>query len=98
MARNGAAGQGRSATEARGLNPAQDGPLRRRTVEEGTGGEPHGRIPKPRVVGSNPIARSSSTTTRVSAVSHSPEPGEKANAHPLCEAIEVFLMTKQVAG
>ncbi len=56
------------------------------------------RLPKPRVVGSNPIARSSPVLTRVSAVSPTPEPGEKANAHPLREVVEAFLLTKQVAG
>ena len=56
------------------------------------------RLPKPRVVGSNPIARSNQHQDCVSAVSPSPEPGEKANAHPLREAVEAFLLTKQVAG
>ncbi len=49
-------------------------------------------------MGSNPIARSSPDRVRVSdveAVSKSPE---KANAHPLREAVEAFLLTKQVAG
>jgi len=49
-------------------------------------------------VGSNPIARSNPVLTRVSAVSPPPEPGAKANAHPLREAVEAFLLTKQVAG
>ncbi len=49
-------------------------------------------------MGSNPIARSNPVLTRVSAVSPSPEPGEKANAHPLREPVEAFLLTKQVAG
>jgi len=33
-----------------------------------------------------------------SAVSPPPEPGEKANAHPLWEFVEAFLLTKHVAG
>ena len=49
-------------------------------------------------MGSNPIARSNPVLTRVSAVSPSPEPGEKANAHPLRETVEAFLLTKQVGG
>ena len=49
-------------------------------------------------MGSNPIARSNPVLTRVSAVSPSPERDEKANAHPLREAVEAFLLTKQVAG
>jgi len=56
------------------------------------------RLPKPRVVGSNPIARSNPVLTRVSAVSPPPEPREKANAHPFRETVEAFLLTKQVAG
>jgi hypothetical protein len=32
------------------------------------------------------------------AISTSPKPGEKANAHPLHEAVEAFLLTKQIAG
>jgi integrase len=31
-------------------------------------------------------------------ISASPKPGEKANAHPLHEAVEAFLLTKQIAG
>ncbi len=31
-------------------------------------------------------------------ISPSPKPGEKANAHPLHEAVEAFLLVKQVAG
>ncbi len=32
------------------------------------------------------------------AVSPSPKPAQKADAHPLCEAVQGFLLTKQVAG
>ncbi len=49
-------------------------------------------------MGSNPIARSNPHQDCVSAVSTVPESGEKANAHPLREAIEAFLLTKQVTG
>ncbi len=56
------------------------------------------RLPKPRAVGSNPIARSNADPTRVSAVSPSSKPGEKADAHPLLEVAAAFLLCKRVAG
>jgi site-specific recombinase XerD len=55
-------------------------------------------LPKQRVVGSTPIARSNSIGTRVSAVSPLSKPAEKADAHPLTSAVDAFLLTKRVAG
>ena len=61
--------------------------------------DPAGRRPaEPKVVGSSPAGRANPPPMRVSAVSASPKPGEKASAHPLSEAVEAFLLTKQVAG
>ncbi len=67
-------------------------------AQGGTMGETPRRIPKPRVVGSNPIARSNAGQDCVSAISPSPETAEKADAHPLREAAEALLLAKQVAG
>ncbi len=49
-------------------------------------------------MGSNPIARSSPILTRGFDVSPSSEPVEKANAHPLNEAVDAFLLSKRVGG
>lgn len=49
-------------------------------------------------MGSSPAGRAKPVPTQVSAVESSPKPGEKAKAHSLREAIEAFLLTKQVAG
>ena len=65
-------------------------------MEFGGGGE-H-RPPRPLVVGSIPSGPAKPSPTRVSAVAPLAEPAEKADAHPLSEAVEAFLLTKQVAG
>jgi len=49
-------------------------------------------------VGSSPPGRANSIRTRVSAIETPQERAEKANAHPLHEAIEAFLLTKRVGG
>lgn len=49
-------------------------------------------------MGSSPAGRANAVPTRVSAVEASPKPGEKANAHPLQQALGAFLLTKQVSG
>ncbi len=49
-------------------------------------------------MGSSPSGRANAVPTRVSAVENSSKPGEKANAHPLSDAVESFLLTKQVGG
>ncbi len=56
------------------------------------------RLPKPRVVGSNPIARSNPHPERVLRTPGLSETHQKADAHPLREAADAFLLTKQVAG
>ena len=56
------------------------------------------RPPKPLVGGSIPSGPANASPARVSAVSPSPNPGEKAYAHPLRDAVEVFLLTKRVGG
>jgi len=56
------------------------------------------RLPKPRVAGSNPVARSNPHPERVFAISTTSETDEKADAHPLKQAVEAFLLTKRVAG
>ena len=49
-------------------------------------------------MGSSPAGRAKPYPARVSAVSPSPEPAEKADAHPLAQAVEAFLFGKRVAG
>ncbi len=49
-------------------------------------------------MGSSPPGRANPHPERGFAISPSPKPGEKANAHPLSEAAESFLLTKQVGG
>jgi site-specific recombinase XerD len=56
------------------------------------------RLPKPRVAGSNPVARSNPHPERVFAISTPSEPVQKADAHPLRERIDAFLLAKQLAG
>lgn len=56
------------------------------------------RLPKPRAVGSNPIARSNPHPERVFAISPPPKPDQKADAHPLQQAVAALLLSKQVAG
>ena len=53
---------------------------------------------EPKVWGSSPHGRANSIRTRVSAIETTQERAEKANAHPLHEAIEAFLLTKRVGG
>ncbi len=53
---------------------------------------------EPEVRGSSPLGRANPHQDCVSAVEASPKPAEKANAHPLREGIEAFLLTKQVGG
>src|SRR5712692_3401585 len=53
---------------------------------------------EPKVGGSSPLGRATPHPKRGFAISTSPKPGEKANAHPLHEALEAFLLTKQIAG
>ncbi len=55
-------------------------------------------LPKQRVVGSTPIARSNPYQDCISAVGPVAKRAEKADAHPLGEALEAFLLSKQVAG
>ncbi len=49
-------------------------------------------------MGSNPAGRANPHQDCVSAVEAPSKGAEKANAHPLHEAVETFLLTKQVAG
>ncbi len=49
-------------------------------------------------MGSSPPGRATPHPERGFAISRSPKASEKANAHPLSEAVEAFLLTKQVAG
>ena len=49
-------------------------------------------------MGSNPIARSRTVRTRVSAVNPPQRSAKKANAHPLRETVESFLLSKRVGG
>ncbi len=53
---------------------------------------------EPKVGGSSPLGRATPHPVRGFAISTSPKPGEKANAQPLHEAVEAFLLTKQLAG
>jgi len=57
------------------------------------------RLPaEPKVGGSSPLGRATPHPARGFAISTSPKPSEKANAHPLHEAVDAFLLTKQIAG
>ncbi len=49
-------------------------------------------------MGSSPSGRATPHPERDFAISPPSKPGEKANAHPLSEAAESFLLTKQVGG
>lgn len=49
-------------------------------------------------MGSSPAGRANAVPTRVSAIEGPSRPAQKANAHPLSETIEAFLLTKRVAG
>src|SRR5712691_12895350 len=53
---------------------------------------------EPKVGGSSPLGRATPHQTRSFTASSTPNPGEKANAHPLHEAVEAFLLTTQIAG
>src|SRR5712692_3973257 len=53
---------------------------------------------EPKVGGSSPLGRAIPLPARGFAISPAPKPGEKANAHPLAQILEAFLLTKQVAG
>jgi hypothetical protein len=50
------------------------------------------------VAGSNPAVSTSSCVASVCDGSPPPESGKKANAHPLADAAEAFLLTKRIAG
>ncbi len=50
------------------------------------------------VAGSNPAVSTSPCVASVCDGSPPPESGEKANAHPLADAAEAFLLTKRIAG
>ncbi len=67
-------------------------------ADAGFEGEGEHRFPKPRVAGSNPVARSKPHLERVFNPSGLSESHQKADAHPLPEAGDAFLLTKQVAG
>src|SRR5713101_6632564 len=53
---------------------------------------------EPKVGGSSPLGRATPHPVQGFATSPALKPEEKANAHPLREAVEAFLLTKQVAG
>src|SRR5712692_11349382 len=53
---------------------------------------------EPKVGGSSPLGRATLHPERGFAISASPKLGKKANAHPLEDTVEAFLLTKQVAG
>lgn len=49
-------------------------------------------------MGSSPSGRAIPFPARISAADLVPKPVEEANAHPLHQAVENFLLTKRVAG
>ncbi len=53
---------------------------------------------EPKVGGSSPLGRATPHPERGFVISPSPKPGEKANAHPLAQPAEAFIVTKRVAG